>query len=232
MASAYEFRGEIDNARAAIERAEDIHTTDARVHFFNLVVRVLIDSADESADTTEAVNRVWDFSHEIGAPWMINWSNYIRGFSCFRDGDRAGALAAYRATRAGALATRAAADENLAASGIIYALLTAPDARPTPECSQLLHRLHDSRNWTLLWIAVEAIAYHLAIAGKTEAAARIVGYLQADGSQRPTEIQLREQTLEVVRRHSRADEWISQGAATDRDEIMTHLFDQLPSATG
>jgi predicted ATPase len=232
MASAYEFRGEIDNARAAIERAESMHTTDARVHFFNLVVRVLVDSADESADITEAVNRVWDFSHEIGAPWMINWSNYLRGFSCFRDGDRAGALAGYRATQAGALATRAAIDEILAASGIIWALLTAPDAQPTPECHQLLHRLHDARNWGVLWIAVEAVAYHLAIAGETEAAARIVGYLQAHAGNRPTEIQLREQTLEVVRRHSRADEWISQGAATDRDEIITHLFDQLPSPTG
>jgi hypothetical protein len=209
-----------------------MHTTDARVHFWNLVARANVDSAGESADITEAVNRVWDFSHQIGAPWMINWSNHMRGLACFRDGDRAGALVAYRATHAGALATRAAVDEALAAYGIISALLTAPDAQPTRECSHLLHRLHDARHWAVLWLAVEAVAYYFAIAGKTEAAARIVGYLEAHGSQRPTEMQLREQTLEVIRRHRQADEWISQGATTDRDEIITDLFDQLPSPTG
>ena len=119
-----------------------------------------------------------------------------------------------------------------AASGIISTLLTAPNAQPTPECSQLLHRLHDARNWGILWTGVEAVAYCFAIAGRTEAAARIVGHLEAHASQFLAMTRQREPTLDLVRRQSRADAWMSLGAATDRDELINDLFDQLPSPTG
>jgi tetratricopeptide (TPR) repeat protein len=227
MANAYSLLGQVDKARAAIERAEAEDTTDVRVHFWNLVIRVWIDSADEWADISEAVDRVSAFGHQIGAPYMLNWSNTVRGFACLRIGDREGALVAYRAAHAGALATGAAFDETLSAAGIIWAILTDPDARPSPECSRLLHRIHDRRQWGGFWYAVEPVAYYFANAGQTEVAARTVGYLHAHAGHWLPVSRLREQTLQIVGRHSQAEEWISLGARMEREEILADMFDLL-----
>jgi hypothetical protein len=148
---------------------------------------------------------------------------------CFADNDYEGSLDAARHAHSLALETRSVVDELLTSYRIIAALLAPPDAVLTPECRQIFARMLDTRMWFTIRAAVEAIANNLARTGHTQAAATIVGHLTTQENTFDGLISgLRQHTLDLVGLDEHADEWMANGAAMTRDEIVAYTLDQLP----
>ena len=120
-------------------------------------------------------------------------------------------------------------DEGMAASVVIRSLCAVPERPLLAECRALQTRLHDTRSWFAIWPALDVIARCVA-ESHTELSARVVGYLDAHVTAFGRSVAVRRHTLDIVRRHEKGGTWMAQGAALDRDALLTHLIERLPGS--
>ena len=230
MANAFLGQGLVEEALQALQAAEaaGAQTDDPYVKFWLLFGRTIVTSAVDPNGMPAAVARLSEYAHRIGAPWMLNAAQHMQALLCLSNRDFDGALVASRAAYALARSTRSVFDEGAAGQTIIAAIVSA-DATPTPECRQILARLHDTRNWFHLWLAIESIAHNLARNGNAEGASTIMGYLDTHTVAPPgTGLPIRDHTLGIVRQHVRGREWMDRGAGMDREELVAYVLGQLP----
>jgi tetratricopeptide (TPR) repeat protein len=224
-------RGRTDEGFAAAQQAEAAlaHTDDPYAHFWVRNGLGSLAQATNPAALPDAMARVSDVVHRHGAPWMMIGAEQGRAEICFADNDYEGSLDAARHAHSLALETRSVVNELIAGFRIIAAVLAPPDAAPTPECRQIFIRILDTRMWYSIWAAVEPIANNLARTGHTQAAATIVGHLTTQENTWDGLIfGSRQHTLDLVGLDEHADEWMANGAAMTRDEIVAYTLDQLP----
>jgi predicted ATPase/class 3 adenylate cyclase len=230
MANAFFGQGLVEEARQALEAAEAAgsHTNDPYVKSWLLFGRAIVTSGVDLNAMPAAVAQLSEYAHRIAAPWMLITALQMQAHLCLINRDFDEALVASRAAYALARSTRSVFDEGAAGGAIIAAIVSA-EAAPTPECRQILTRLHDTRNWFRLWLAIESIANNLARIGHAEEAATIMGYLDTHIVALPgMGRSIRDHTLEIVRQQVDGREWMDRGAGMDRDELVTYVLDQLP----
>jgi hypothetical protein len=88
-----------------------------------------------------------------------------------------------------------------------------------------VRRLYGCRDWGLTWAAVEALAVYWARLGRLEAAAVLLGHLQAHGLSHGMLLEQRRQTQQVLADTPDAHLWISRGARLDRDELIRYVLE-------
>ncbi len=215
-----------------LQQAESMMATitDPQVCYWVLYARATMAYAVDAAAMPGAVAGLAEFSHQTGAPWMLNGTRQRQANLCLRLGDYMGARHAFRDSYTMAVAAGSPLDEGAAGAGIIEASLSGADAIPTVECHEILTRLHDTRNWANLEWAVETIGNYLANAGQLEQAAVILGYLDKNVPPWPgMAVDQRGQTRRVVEADERAATWLARGATLNRDEFVTYALAQLPT---
>lgn len=91
-----------------------------------------------------------------------------------------------------------------------------------PACEKALVGAYDVRYWYRIWQLFESVALALVEAGRFEAAAVVVGNLEAHHPPFGMEDDLgfRTRTLDIVRTDSHADAWMERGAAMNRCQIV------------
>jgi hypothetical protein len=96
-------------------------------------------------------------------------------------------------------------------------------------CRQALIKCHEIRLWHRTWHVFESIALSLASAECIEAASVIVGHLEAHHPPSGFEQHagFRGRTMDLVRDHSQATEWMAQGAAMERHQLIDYACAEL-----
>lgn len=224
-------QGFIDEALVAADEAERAvtATTDPYANFWVLYGRQQLAFGADPSAMAGAARRLAEFAERCGAPWMAITAYVGQADLCLLGEDYEGALHAARRALSLAQAGRSAFDEVQAGSRALYAILMVPDATPTTECRGYFVRVHDHRNWLNVWLDAEMIANNLARCGSIEQASTIVGYLQKNAPSWPgLHTYRRNQTLDIVRLHEQAADWMAAGAAMGRDQIYGYTLAQLP----
>ena len=96
-------------------------------------------------------------------------------------------------------------------------------------CHEALVRLFEIRFWWRTWHVFDSIGLALVSSGRTEAAAVVVGHLDAHHPPFGTEEMLgfRRHAAEIVRSDARCDEWMARGASMDRYQIVEYALAAL-----
>ena len=117
--------------------------------------------------------------------------------------------------------------ESLRAIALASVALNSDNAIET--CHAALIKLHETRYWYRIWHVLVSIGMSLASTGHVEAASTIVGHLDAHHPPFGYEHRLgfRDRTLDIVRAHARAEEWMARGAAMDRYQIVEYAISAL-----
>jgi predicted ATPase/DNA-binding SARP family transcriptional activator len=91
-----------------------------------------------------------------------------------------------------------------------------------PACQEALICAYDARNWFRIWQLFESIGLALAEAGRLEAAAVVVGNLEAHHPPFGMEhnFGFRTRTLDIIHAQPSADAWMARGAAMERHQIV------------
>jgi predicted ATPase/class 3 adenylate cyclase len=94
-----------------------------------------------------------------------------------------------------------------------------------------LTHLYANREWSNLWVAIEALAIHWTETGRTEPAATLLGFLEARKDLRSVAfLGRRQDAVAALRESPEAHPWMAQGAALDRDQLVDYALDQLADA--
>jgi predicted ATPase len=91
-----------------------------------------------------------------------------------------------------------------------------------PACQEALISAYDARHWFRIWQLFESVGLALAEAGRLEAAAVVVGNLEAHHPPFGMEhnFGFRTRTLDIIHTHPSADAWMARGAAMDPHQIV------------
>ena len=91
-----------------------------------------------------------------------------------------------------------------------------------PACHEALISAYDARHWFRIWQLFESVGLALADAARLEAAAVVVGKLEAHHLPFGMEhnFGFRTRTLDIVHTHPSADAWMARGAAMDRYQVV------------
>jgi predicted ATPase/DNA-binding SARP family transcriptional activator len=91
-----------------------------------------------------------------------------------------------------------------------------------PACHEALINAYDARHWFRIWQLFESVGLALAEAGRLEAAAVVVGNLEAHHLPFGMEhnFGFRTRTLDIVHTDPSADTWMARGAAMDRYQVV------------
>jgi hypothetical protein len=91
-----------------------------------------------------------------------------------------------------------------------------------PACHEALISAYAVRDWYRIWQLFESVGLALAETGRLEAAAVVVGNLEAHHPPFGIEYNsgFRTRTLDIVHTHPSADTWMARGAAMDRHQIV------------
>ena len=180
IASALVVQGEVEEALVALDHAEKVvaETDEENVNYWVRWCRVNILVFSDPTALPAALERLTEFAHYTQAPWMLASLHNLRGTMSLGVHDYEQALAEHRATFAITTTTKAVFDQVFAAIGIINALLSVPDAAPTPEIRRMLSLVRDTRTWYVLGRACELIAHSFARSGRLDEASTMLGYLE------------------------------------------------------
>lgn len=230
IASALVVQGNVEQALIALEHAEKAltDTDEANVNYWVRWCRVNVSVFSDPTALPAAMERLTDFAQQTQAPWMLTSLHNLKGTMSLGLGDYEQALEEHRAAFSIATKTKAVFDQVFAAIGIINALLSAPDATPTPEIRSMLSLVRDTRTWYVLSRACELIANHLARTGHLDEASTMLGYLERYAPAIETGSDIRNQTTDLVRGHPRAQELRALGAAMGPAEFADYTIAQLP----
>jgi hypothetical protein len=112
---------------------------------------------------------------------------------------------------------------------IAFATVGLGGDRATEACREALIALYEIRFWYRIWQHFESIALQLAATGHVEAAAVVVGNLEARHAAFGYESWLgfRARALEIIRTHADAETWMARGAAMDRYEVVEYALAAL-----
>lgn len=99
-------------------------------------------------------------------------------------------------------------------------------------CRTALACLYEIRYWFRIWHLFDSIALAMASTGQLEAAAVVIGHLDAHHPPWGIEHELgfRERAHEIVGQQPRAEEWMARGAAMDRHQIVGYALAELELA--
>jgi hypothetical protein len=91
-----------------------------------------------------------------------------------------------------------------------------------PACQDALISAYDARYWERIWQLFESVGLALAETGRLEAAAVVIGNLEAHHPPYGMEhnFGFSTRTLDIVHTHPSADAWMARGAAMDRHQIV------------
>jgi hypothetical protein len=91
---------------------------------------------------------------------------------------------------------------------------------------EVLDRLYRTRHWTVVWMLVDYVTEWMAATGLDQAAAVVLGYLEAhrpSWNAPPTQ-RARSRALEAIRTTPTVDDLMAIGAAMGRDEIVEFVL--------
>jgi hypothetical protein len=90
---------------------------------------------------------------------------------------------------------------------------------------EVLHRLYADRHWLDLWVAIESLAAHWASTGRSAHAAVLLGHLDSRGRGHVA-LARRRARISVALSTTQPD-YMAQGAAMDREELVRFALDEL-----
>ena len=230
LTSALFQQGQFADAEAALRAAEVAANESGDPYATFWVLQGWIQIGGDQPDVmSDAITRLSGLARSTGAPWMLGGAHFAVATQRLHAGDFDGALEGYRSAQSLAVTTGSVAFEGSAGSGVVSATLGPPRATPTPECRAVLTRLHDTRCWIFLWACIDTIANYLARSGHIEAAATIIGYLEANISTWMDAALSRTATLEILHDHPNRRSCASRGAAMNADELFAFVLEQVPA---
>ena len=230
IASAEVLQGHMEQAVIALDLAEQAvaKTDEPNVNYWVRWCRVNVSVFTDPATLPAAMERLAEYANQTQAPWMLASLHNLRGTMHLGVGEYEQALAEHRAAFSIATTTKAIFDQIFAAVGIINALMSAPNATPTPETGHLLTLVRDTRTWYVLSRACELIANHFARTGELEKASTMLGYLQCYAPAVETGAATREETTKLAEHHPRATELRALGATMTPAEFADYVIASLP----
>jgi predicted ATPase/DNA-binding SARP family transcriptional activator len=92
--------------------------------------------------------------------------------------------------------------------------------------SEVLDRLYRTRHWTVIWMLVDYAAEWMAVTGREQAAAVVLGYLEAHRPSwhAPPIRRARSRALDATRTLRTADDLMARGAEMSRDEVVEFVL--------
>ena len=187
----------------------------------------------ESPSESDHVSRLVGAAERIGAPFLTAAALSVLGRLAIvqQRPDYARALDLYsQALGPARQCGDVIAGECLSSIALASVGLGADSA--SEACRVALVSVHGVRCWFLVWCVMESIGLALALRDRAEAAAVVIGNLEA---QHPAfgpvsmgrEIGFRDRILEIVRAHADVETWMSRGAAMDRYQIVEYALAEL-----
>ena len=88
-------------------------------------------------------------------------------------------------------------------------------------------QLYATREWLNLWLVIDSLALLWADAGQTEAAAVLLGHLQAHDIHFPLRASRRVAVTRALEARADAAEWLARGAQADRHALVAYALDVL-----
>ena len=197
---------------------------------------VLIDLTDFAArydPSSEAahVDRLVTTANRIGGPLLKAQAALARGRLMITRSppDFVAALEIYAPARDTARDNGELVSEGDCLRAIALATVGLDPGAAIHACREALMRLYEIRYWYRIWQLFDSIALALASTNHIEAAAVVVGHLEAHHPPFGVEhlMRFRSRTLEIVRTRSEVDAWIARGAAIDRHQIVEYALAEL-----
>jgi hypothetical protein len=112
--------------------------------------------------------------------------------------------------------------------GVLAAVTNSDAANPTLQ--DALTRLLSVRSWALVWVGMEALALYWARTGRDEAAAVLLGHLEAMDIHYAYFVEQRAQAVTALQAQRDAQQHFARGAALDRDRLVAYALEQLGDA--
>ena len=107
----------------------------------------------------------------------------------------------------------------------LWLAVRAPSDQRPVLYREVLHRLYADRHWLDLWVAIESLAAHWASTGRSAHAAVLLGHLDSRG--RGHVALARRRARISVALSSTQPDYMAQGAAMDREELVRFALDEL-----
>ena len=223
--------GRIVDAAAALHDAEPmaLMSGDPYAKFWLLYGFAQLAISESQEPGGPAAVALRDFVAEAGALWMVAWAGHSAAVELNGFGDYRGALAQARVALDASISAGWWALEGLAALEIVYATLAPAAAALTPECRELIERLLEANHWIGFWGCVDAVANFTATHGNIDAAATLLGYLDAFVPPFSGAFQkMRGATSAMVREQPESLEAYRHGSAMSRDELCDYVMTLIP----
>ena len=116
----------------------------------------------------------------------------------------------------------------------MFASAEASILRGDPDAPQIfrgaIEQTHSARNWHILWLLLEILAHHWILTGQHRAGVVILGHLETHGHANAAVTADREAAMRAVTEIPDSAEWLAEGAAADREEIIAQTLTQLALA--
>lgn len=168
-------------------------------------------------------------AEQFGAPSLIASARYYQGQAKLNssDPDHASAVAPHQEGIQLAMSVGAHLAESQNLVGLLEAKRMMGASDTVEVCAAAMRRLYDLRYWLYLWRVVDTAASVLASAGRLDAAAAVIGYLDANVP--PWRTEPRRSTRAAVMARPGAPVHLERARVMGRDELVRYVIDEVTS---
>ena len=235
VAFSHMFSGRMPEALAALtsgEAAAAANDDPLRRYWF-LNADALWGSFAVPDTATESIRRAVDYADRVGAPSLMASAAHLLGLAAWlsEDPDEFATVL----VRDGLALARQVDDRGV--GGDLMSLIAELQAfrlssETTADCWEALTHLYDIRYWLPVWPTLEAAAFYWAATGSIEAAAVVLGGVDAHESiLTGLSSKMRDDTRSTVTLHPDANGWMARGKAMTRDAMVAFALEQLQLST-
>ena len=165
----------------------------------------------------------------LDAPFERAHTTYFRGYAELALGDKTEAIRWFQTCSRLADGTGPFME-----SVAMYASAEASALGGDPNAPQIfrdaIEQMHSARNWHILWLLLEVLAHHWVLTSRHRPGAVILGHLQAHGQANAAVRSDRQTAIRKLATIPGSEQWLAEGAVTDREELLSQTLMQLEIA--